>query len=97
MSNIAYRYSVGDTVKFKVRFHPSASCELKKLAGSTAKITGYAPAYNNRPHYHLNGVNSTAYPETCFSGLTTEPVNFLYRDGASQVDTEQGSETKCDT
>jgi hypothetical protein len=97
MSNITYRYNVGDTVKFKVRFHPSASCELKKLAGSTAKITCYAPAYNNKPHYHLNGVNHTAYPETCFSGLATEPVNSLCRDEASRVDTEQGSKTKCDT
>lgn len=97
MSIIHYKYNVGDVVKFKVRFHPSASCELKKLAGTTAKITGHAPAYNNKPHYHLNGVNSTAYPETCFSGLATELVNSLCRDEAPQVDTEQGNETKCDT
>jgi hypothetical protein len=45
----------------------------------------------------LNDNDHTAYPETCFAGLATEPVNSPSRDEASGADTFQGPETNCDT
>lgn len=58
-----YKYKVGNYVKFK-----SSSSELNKRAGTVAKITGFAPPYNE-PHYYINGVKDEAYPETAFERL----------------------------
>lgn len=66
MKQINYKYNVGDTVKFKERFHPSASCGLEALAGSTAKIVeriNYGGAT-----YRLEGITGI-FKERCFAGL----------------------------
>ena len=97
MRNITYKYNVGDYVKFKDKFHSTASCDLKKLAGTTATITGRALPYNNKPFYHLNNNDHTAYPETCFAGLATESEFCAQQALDSEVDKEQGPETECDT
>lgn len=67
MRNITYKYNIGDTVKFKGKF-PSPSCGLAERAGTTTKITGLAKAYNNKPHYYIEG-DTSAYPERCFECL----------------------------
>ena len=90
MRNITYKYNLGDIVKFKDKFHSTASCDLKKLAGTTATITSRALPYNNKPFYHLNDNDHTAYPETCFAGLATEPVNPPSRDEAVGADNFTG-------
>lgn len=95
MKNITYKYNVGDYVKFKDKFS-SPTCGLVGREGTTAKIAGRALPYNNRPHYYLEG-EAAIFPETCFAGLATEPVNSPSRDEAVGADTLQGLETKCDT
>jgi hypothetical protein len=92
---IHYKYNAGDVVKFKDKFH-SPTCGLVGREGTTAKIAGRALPYNNRPHYYLEG-EEAIFPETCFAGLATEPVNSLSRDEAVGADTLQGPETKYDT
>ncbi len=67
MRNITYKYEVGDTVMFKVSFK-NPSCGLVGREGKTAKVTGLAKAYNNKPHYYLDGDETTVYPESLFSG-----------------------------
>jgi hypothetical protein len=66
MRNITYKYEVGDTVMFKVSFK-NPSCGLVGREGTTAKVTGLAKAYNNKPHYYLDGDETTVYPESLFS------------------------------
>jgi hypothetical protein len=68
MRNITYKYKVGDKVKFKDKF-VRPSCGLVWRAGTEAEITGIAPAYNNKPHYYVNGVNDEVFPEKVFAGL----------------------------
>ena len=58
-----YKYKVGNYVKFK-----SSSSELKERAGTVAKITGFAPPYNE-PHYYINGVKDEVFPEAVFERL----------------------------
>lgn len=63
---IAYKYNIGDTVKFKDKFYPYASCGLKERAGTTAKIAerlNYGGAT-----YRLEGITGL-FKERCFSGL----------------------------
>lgn len=67
MSNITYKYNAGDVVKFKDKFH-SPSCGLEGLEGTAVKIAGQALAYNNKPHYYVEG-KEAIFPETCFQGL----------------------------
>ena len=96
MRNITYKYNVGDYVRFKSKF-TNPTCGLVWRAGTIAKITGIAKAYNNRPHYYVNGVKDEVFVESCFVGLATESefrAECLLDD---EVDTLQGPETKCDT
>jgi len=65
--NIEFKYNAGDVVKFKDKFH-SPTCRLEDLAGTTVKIAGRALAYNNKPHYYIEG-EEAVFPETCFQGL----------------------------
>ena len=65
---IIYKYSVGDTVKFKNKF-TNPSCGLVGREGTTATITGLAKSYNNKPHYYLDCEEGTVYPESLFTGL----------------------------
>ncbi len=58
-----YKYKVGNYVKFK-----SFSSELKERAGTVAKITGFAPPYNE-PHYYINGAKDEVFPEAVFERL----------------------------
>lgn len=67
MSIIHYKYKVGNYVKFKAKF-TNPTCELNKRAGTVAKITGFAPPYNE-PHYYINGVKDEVFPETVFERL----------------------------
>lgn len=62
-----YKYKVGNYVKFKTKF-PNLTCELKKRAGTVAKITGFAPPYDE-PHYYINGSKDEIFPETAFERL----------------------------
>ena len=66
MRQITYKYKVGDTVKFKDKFHPTASCGLAELAGTTAKVT--AQEYWAKPCYRLEGF-SQLFTEKCFAGI----------------------------
>ena len=38
MSQVNYKYNIGDTVQIKKNIHPSASCDVKKLAGQVVRI-----------------------------------------------------------
>lgn len=38
MSNVNYKYNIGDTVRFKERFEPIASSGLTEMAGLTVKV-----------------------------------------------------------
>jgi hypothetical protein len=67
---LEYKYKVGNYVKFKTQFiNPTR--ELKARAGTVAKITGFAPPYNNRLYYYINGVKDEVFPETVFERLAT--------------------------
>lgn len=96
MSIIHYKYNVGDYVKFKSKF-TNPSCGLVYRAGMFAKITGRAVPYNNRPHYYINNVTDEVFPESVFAGPATESEFRAQHLLDSEVDTLQGSETKCDT
>ena len=54
MRVITYKYDIGDTVKIKEKLHTSASCRLKELAGTVAKIEDKRD-YNG-PCYKLEGI-----------------------------------------
>lgn len=64
---LEYKYKVGNYVKFKAKF-PNPTCGLKERAGTVAKITGFAPPYNE-PHYYINGGKDEVFPETAFERL----------------------------
>ena len=70
MKDITYKYNVGDYVKFKDKFS-SPTCGLVGREGTIAKITGHAFAYNNKPHYYINGDKDVVFPETVFERLAT--------------------------
>ena len=97
MKNITYKYNLGDVVKFKDKFHPNASYGLKKLAGTTATITGHALPYNDKPFYYLNDNDHTAYPETCFAGLATVSVDTPDGTIECRLVSNQGLEYSRDT
>lgn len=66
MRSITYKYNLGDVIRFKSKFHETASCGLKELAGTTGIVEerrDYAG-----PYYKLVG-NDSFYKETCFEGL----------------------------
>ena len=96
MSIIQYKYSVGDYIRFKSKF-TNPTCGLAWRAGTVAKITGIAKAYNNKPHYYINDVEDEVFPESCFAGLATESEFRAQCLLDSEADTLQGPETKCDT
>ena len=63
---ITYKYNVGDTIKFKDKFYPYASCGLKERAGTTAVVTerlDYCGAT-----YRLKGITGL-FKESCFAGI----------------------------
>jgi len=93
---ITYKYSVGDYIRFKSKF-TNPTCGLVWRAGTIAEITGIAKAYNNKPHYYVNGVDDEVFPESVFAGLATESEFRAQCVLDSEVDTLQGPETKCDT
>jgi hypothetical protein len=93
---IKHKYKVGDYVRFKSKF-TNPTCGLAWRAGTIAKITGIAKAYNNRPHYYVNGVEDEVFPESVFAGFAEESEFFAQCVLDSEVDTLQGPETKCDT
>lgn len=64
---LEYKYKVGNYVKFKTTF-PNPTRELKERAGTVAKITGFAPPYDE-PHYYINGSKDEVFPETVFERL----------------------------
>ncbi len=67
MLEIVHKYKVGDKVKFKDKF-VRPSCGLMGREGEIVEITGIAPSYNNKPHYHINNELGVAYPESVFAG-----------------------------
>jgi hypothetical protein len=64
--HIVYKYEVGDTVLFKHKF-ANPTCDLAGREGTFVKIIGLAKAYNNKPHYYIEGDNA-AYHEDLFVG-----------------------------
>lgn len=66
MRTVNYKYNIGDTIKFKDKFHPSASCGLKNLEGTTAEVVERVD-YNG-PCYRIKGHDSF-FQERCFAGL----------------------------
>lgn len=66
MRQITFKYEVGDVVKFKDKFHPSASCGLKALVGCTAKVIERRD-YDG-PCYRLEGLDGF-FTENCFASL----------------------------
>lgn len=96
MSIIHFKYNAGDYVRFKSKF-TNPTCGLVGREGTTAKITGRALPYNNKPHYYLEG-EEAIFPESCFVGLASETSkNFTYHDEVVGADTLQGPETKRNT
>lgn len=73
MKIINYKYEVGDTLMFKSSFK-NPSCDLVGREGTTSKVTGLAPAYNNKPHYYLDGDDTVCYHENCFAGRYEDNV-----------------------
>lgn len=69
MRKINYKYNVGDVVKFKDHFYPYASCGLKALAGTTAKITSRID-YGGAT-YTLEG-HTGVFKQGCFAGLASQ-------------------------
>lgn len=92
---ITYKYSVGDYIKFKSKF-TNPTCGLAWRAGTVAKITGIAKAYNNKPHYYVNDVEDEVFPESCFAGLATESEFRAQLALDTEEDTLQDPEVKCD-
>ena len=95
MRNIIYKYNVGDKVKFKDKFD-RPTCGLIGREGEIVEITGLALAYNNKPHYYINNVEGEVFVESCFAGLATESEFRAQQALDTEVDKEQGPETKCD-
>ena len=93
---ITYKYSVGDYIKFKSKF-TNPTCGLAWRAGTVAKITGIAKAYNNKPHYYVNDVEDEVFPESCFAGLATESEFRAQLALDTEEDTLQDPEVRCDT
>jgi hypothetical protein len=67
---IEYKYKVNDTLKFKEKVSPSASCDLKELAGCTARVVE-CKDYNG-PCYKLAGLEGF-FKEDCFQGRVSYP------------------------
>ena len=67
--DVTYNFEVGDIVLFKTSFKNDP--DLIMRAGTAAKISGLAPAFDNAPHYYLEG-ETAIYPETCFAGRYEE-------------------------
>jgi hypothetical protein len=93
MRNITYKYNLGDVVRFKSKFHESASWGLAELA-DTQGVVEERRDYNG-PCYKLAGMDSFC-KESCFEGPALSK-NFTCRDEAAEANTLQGPETKCDT
>lgn len=93
MRNITYKYNLGDVVRFKSKFHESASCGLAELAGTQGVVEDRRD-YNG-PCYKLAGMDQF-FTEKCFDGSVASKF-FTQRDEDSKVATLQGPETKCDT
>lgn len=66
MRQITYKYKVGDTIKFKRKYGPTASDILHSLARCTAKIVECRD-YNG-PCYRLEGIDGF-FKEGCFAGI----------------------------
>ena len=95
MRNITYKYKIGDIVRFKEHFHPTASCGLKALAGTTAKVIKTVDY--GKPTYCLEGFDGCVFAEACFAGLATVSVDTPQGTIVCKVVTNQGPVTKCDT
>jgi hypothetical protein len=93
MRNITYKYNLGDVVRFKSKFHESASCGLAELAG-TQGVVEERRDYNG-PCYKLAGMDQF-FIEKCFDGSVASKF-FTQRDEDAGADTLQGPEAKCDT
>lgn len=66
MEQIIYKYNVGDTIKFKSKFPPSASVGLHKLAGTAGKIVG--KKYFAKPFYEIEG-HDALVPENAIASI----------------------------
>jgi hypothetical protein len=94
MSTCTYKYNVGDTIKFKDKFHPTASCGLAELAGTTAKVI--ARQDYDGPAYKLEG-HEGFFTEKCFAGLSYEPEFHSWELADDGVATQQPSDSLSDT
>ena len=72
METIKYKFNIGDTVQFKNKFHPTASCGLKTLAGRIVKVVDQR--YYGRPCYKFEGLEEDGwFTEGCVTPVTSNP------------------------
>lgn len=85
MSNVNYKYNIGDTVQFKNDFHSSASCALKALAGKIVTIVDRR-CYE-KPCYKFEGLEKEGwFTEGTFTEITSNP--YVIFVGTSRDDLE---------
>ena len=72
METIKYTFNIGDTVQFKNKFHHTASCSLKTLAGRIVKVVDQR--YYGRPCYKFEGLEDDGwFTEGCVTPVTSNP------------------------
>ena len=83
MRQIEYKYKVNDLIKFKDKFSPSASCDLKELAGQSARVVERRD-YNG-PSYRLEG-HEGFFKESCFQGRVSYPYVIFAGDSKNHLE-----------
>lgn len=72
METIKYTFNIGDTVQFKNKFHHTASCSLKTLAGRIVKVVDQR--YYGRPCYKFEGLEDEGwFTEGCIQAVKSNP------------------------
>lgn len=79
MNNVNYKYNIGDTIKFKDKVNSSASCSLKKLAGSVVKVINRR--YYGKPCYMFEGLEQEGwFTEGCLTAVSSNPYVIFVGD-----------------
>lgn len=90
MRNITYKYNIGDLVRFKNKFHPTASCGLREVAGQVARIIDRKDYAG--PAYAIEGSPNTFYKEACFAGPAVLSVDTPEGTISTEVVKHHGAE-----
>lgn len=91
MRKITYKYNIGDTVRFKNKFHPTASCGLREVAGQVARIVDRKDYAG--PAYAIEGFPNTFYKEACFAGRVVLSVDTPEGTINTEIVKQQDAET----